>query len=176
MEGKRIVHLVYVMVMLISAASADEKDKVDIETKEDGEGVKISCVNSKLLDKDGKILNQTEIVLAYQDDNSREYTCEAGGKSMSIFVKFRTCDNCVDLDVGTVAGIVVGEVIATALIGVAVYLLASQPQGKVYRQANKASDRQNLIQNQQNDSTYQPLSHGNASEYSQLEPRRGRKH
>ncbi|KAG9342096.1 hypothetical protein JZ751_017093 [Albula glossodonta] len=81
------------------------------------------------------------------------------------------CDNCIALEAGTVAGILVGEIVATALIGVAVYLIASQPQGKAYRQGNKASDRQNLIQNQHNDTTYQPLS-GHSSDYSQLEPRR----
>ncbi|XP_064158631.1 T-cell surface glycoprotein CD3 delta chain-like isoform X2 [Anguilla rostrata] len=171
MEGKRIVHLVYVMVMLTLAGNSQ------ITTDDAGEGVKLTCKNAKKWIIGRKeILNQTEIVLEYKDDSSGEYTCQTDDDNVKILVKFRTCDNCVDLDVGTVAGIVVGEVIATALIGVAVYLLASQPQGKVYRQANKASDRQNLIQNQQNDSTYQPLSHGNASEYSQLEPRRGRKH
>ncbi|KAJ8256537.1 hypothetical protein COCON_G00186890 [Conger conger] len=117
--------------------------------------------------------NASELELQYSDDNSGVYSCVKGEIKHNILVKFRTCDNCIALDTGTVVGIIVGEVVATLLIGWAVYLLASQPQGKVFNQANKASDRQNLIQNQQNDSTYQQLSHGNSSEYSHLEPRRG---
>ncbi|KAJ8403728.1 hypothetical protein AAFF_G00345960 [Aldrovandia affinis] len=109
------------------------------------------------------------LTLASSEDKDLKYL------ESKIYVKFRTCDNCIDLEAGTLAGIIVGEVMATALIGVAVYLLASHPQGKTYRQSNNASDRQNLIPNQQNDTTYQPLSHGHSSEYSHLEPRRARR-
>ncbi|KAJ8369037.1 hypothetical protein SKAU_G00090650 [Synaphobranchus kaupii] len=179
MEGKRIAHLVCLMVMLPSAGSADA-GKLDIKTEAVGDqGVKITCANAVQVvwKKDDKLFhtNATSIELEYNDDSTGEYKCIAGEETLSIYVKFRTCDNCVDLDVGTVVGIVVGECVATALIGVAVYLLASQSQGKVYHPQNKASDRQNLLQNQQNDSTYQPLSHSGGGEYSQLEPRRGRK-
>ncbi|XP_061074404.1 T-cell surface glycoprotein CD3 delta chain-like [Conger conger] len=152
-------------------------DSLAISTKEAGDGVKITCTNSEIWHKDDAFYrNASELELQYSDDNSGEYSCVKGEIKHNILVKFRTCDNCIALDTGTVVGIIVGEVVATLLIGWAVYLLASQPQGKVFNQANKASDRQNLIQNQQNDSTYQQLSHGNSSEYSHLEPRRGRKH
>uniref|UniRef100_A0A3Q1GN47 CD3 gamma/delta subunit Ig-like domain-containing protein n=1 Tax=Acanthochromis polyacanthus TaxID=80966 RepID=A0A3Q1GN47_9TELE len=36
------------------------------------------------------------------------------------------CDNCIELDSGAIAGIAVGEVVATIVIGVAVYLVASK--------------------------------------------------
>ncbi|XP_036392514.1 T-cell surface glycoprotein CD3 gamma chain-like [Megalops cyprinoides] len=118
-----------------------------------------------------KIENGTDkLSLTYEDANSNEYTCEKQN-SIKIFVKFRTCDNCIELDPSTVSGILVGDLVATVLIGVAVYFIASQPKGKQVYRGSKASDRQNLIQNQQND-TYQPLTQGHSSEYSQLEKRK----
>lgn len=36
------------------------------------------------------------------------------------------CDNCVKLDQISIAGLVIGDVIATIVIGVAVYLIVSQ--------------------------------------------------
>ncbi|KAJ8280221.1 hypothetical protein GJAV_G00051990 [Gymnothorax javanicus] len=189
MDGRRITHLAFLTLMLASTGFAEEKEKLTFKIEESGEKVIITCdVQTTQVEwyKDDYALEngtQNPIALDYKDDNTGEYKCtktadkaEENKDIGKIYVKFRSCDNCVALDVGTVVGIAVGEVIATAMIGVAVYLLASQPQGKGFRQGNKASDRQALIQNQQNDLTYQPLIHGNSSEYSHLEPRRGRKH
>lgn len=36
------------------------------------------------------------------------------------------CDSCVELDVASLAGMAVGEVVATAVVGLAVYLIVSQ--------------------------------------------------
>lgn len=39
---------------------------------------------------------------------------------------FAGCDNCVELDIMSTVGMVIGNVVATIVIGVGVYLLASQ--------------------------------------------------
>lgn len=39
---------------------------------------------------------------------------------------FAGCDNCVELDIMSIVGMVIGNVVATIVIGVGVYLLASQ--------------------------------------------------
>uniref|UniRef100_A0A8C9Z2Q7 Uncharacterized protein n=1 Tax=Sander lucioperca TaxID=283035 RepID=A0A8C9Z2Q7_SANLU len=64
----------------------------------------------------------------YDDVYTGEYTCiSADNKEESkIYVKFRTCNNCIELDVPSIVGIVIGNVAATIVIGVAVYLTASQ--------------------------------------------------
>ncbi|KAG7470807.1 hypothetical protein MATL_G00117840 [Megalops atlanticus] len=131
----------YLMVWMVLLILAGSTGSLEISAEDDGQKVTLTC-------KDGE-----------------EY------KESKIFVKIRTCDNCIELDTSTVAGILVGDLVATVLIGVAVYFIASQPQGKPVYRGSKASDRQNLIQNQQND-TYQPLTQGHSSEYSQLEKRR----
>lgn len=66
--------------------------------------------------------------LPYKDENTGEYTCTKsgdGGGSLSIYVKFRTCDNCIELDTTSIAGMAIGNLVATCVVGVAVYLSAS---------------------------------------------------
>uniref|UniRef100_A0A8C3RX61 CD3 gamma/delta subunit Ig-like domain-containing protein n=1 Tax=Chelydra serpentina TaxID=8475 RepID=A0A8C3RX61_CHESE len=58
---------------------------------------------------------------------------------------FRMCQNCIELDAATISGIVVADVIATVFLAVAVYCIAGQDSGRLLR----ASDRQNLIANEQ---------------------------
>lgn len=42
---------------------------------------------------------------------------------------FPSCDKCIKLDTSMAVGMVVGVLVATVLIGVAVYCIASQPKG-----------------------------------------------
>lgn len=39
---------------------------------------------------------------------------------------FSACDNCVELDTSSIVGLAVGDIVATVVVGVAVYLIASQ--------------------------------------------------
>ena len=39
------------------------------------------------------------------------------------------CDNCIELDVPSLSGIVLGNVVATVAVGVAVYLTVSHTRG-----------------------------------------------
>ncbi|KAL6471991.1 hypothetical protein MHYP_G00206410 [Metynnis hypsauchen] len=65
-----------------------------------------------------------------------------------------------------IAAIATGNLLATILIGVAVYSLSAQPKGKSFS-GNKASDKEHLIRNGDGD-TYQPLAPGQKSEYQTL--------
>ncbi|KAM6988644.1 T-cell surface glycoprotein CD3 gamma chain [Tautogolabrus adspersus] len=95
-----------------------------------------------------------------------------------IFVKFRTCDNCIELDTGSIVGIAVGDVVATIVIGVAVYLVASQSWIGPITSNKKGSDRQHLVPNEMNsrdpNDHYQPLKHrsGQKDTYDVLSNRR----
>ncbi|KPP75343.1 hypothetical protein Z043_105415 [Scleropages formosus] len=53
------------------------------------------------------------------------------------------CDNCVALESSTVAGIVSADIVATVLIGVAVYFIASQPRGRSY--SNSKGPEQDIV-------------------------------
>ncbi|MBN3310758.1 CD3D protein, partial [Amia calva] len=109
--------------------------------------------------------------LPYVDASSDTYECKINNGYGRIVVKVRTCHNCVELDTATVVGIVMGDLVATFLIGVAVYCISSQPKGRTYS-TSKASDRVNLIPG---DGLYQPLSANHDSEYSKLDRRPRRK-
>ncbi|NWX91985.1 CD3D protein, partial [Nothoprocta pentlandii] len=55
------------------------------------------------------------------------------------------CQNCIELDAATISGIVVADVVATVFLAIAVYCISGHDKGRLSR----ASDRQNLIANDQ---------------------------
>ncbi|NXO49127.1 CD3G protein, partial [Aramus guarauna] len=74
------------------------------------------------------------------------YTCKTGSEStFTLQVHYRMCRNCIEVDVPTISGIVVADVVATIFLAVAVYCITGQDKGRMSR----ASDRQNLIANEQ---------------------------
>ncbi|XP_075028962.1 T-cell surface glycoprotein CD3 delta chain-like isoform X2 [Calonectris borealis] len=80
----------------------------------------------------------------------------------------RVCQNCIEVDAPTISGIVVADVVATVFLAVAVYCITGQDKGRMSR----ASDRQNLIANEQ---LYQPLGERDDGQYSRLAPAKARK-
>ncbi|KFR05170.1 T-cell surface glycoprotein CD3 delta chain, partial [Nipponia nippon] len=122
--------------------------------------------------KDGNMIgNATQLDLgAVYDDPRGTYTCEleGGSKRSSLQVHYRMCQNCIEVDAPTISGIVVADVVATVLLAVAVYCITGQDKGRMSR----ASDRQNLIANEQ---LYQPLGERDDGQYSRLTPAKARK-
>lgn len=139
---------------LNQAAGVENK----IQVAETAEGIKLSCTSNVNVLRNEKPLQDTN--LAYHDDNTGEYYCQDDKENSRIFVKFRTCDNCVELDGASIAGLAVGDVVATIVVGVAVYLIASQARAGQVRQTKKRSDKQNPMNERTNDSHYQPLRKG----------------
>ncbi|XP_027855117.1 T-cell surface glycoprotein CD3 delta chain isoform X2 [Xiphophorus couchianus] len=130
-------------------ATGDNKIKV----QETADGIKLSCDGNLMVTGNGK--NGTEMTLSYRDDESGEYTCDDDSQ---IYVKFRTCDNCIELDTSSIVSLAVGDIVATVVVGVAVYLIASQARTGQVKPTKKRSDKQNLIHNEApNDPSYQPL-------------------
>ncbi|XP_027555356.1 T-cell surface glycoprotein CD3 gamma chain-like [Neopelma chrysocephalum] len=121
--------------------------------------------------KDGNELgNGTQLELGgVYDDPRGLYTCRAGETTeWKLQVHYRMCQNCIEVDAATVSGIVIADVVATALLAVAVYCVTGHDRGHTSR----ASDRQNLIAN---DQLYQPLGEREDEQYSRLAPARARK-
>uniref|UniRef100_A0A8C6YV95 CD3 delta subunit of T-cell receptor complex n=2 Tax=Nothoprocta TaxID=8806 RepID=A0A8C6YV95_NOTPE len=94
---------------------------------------------------------------AAHDDPRGLYTCRVS-----------VCQNCIELDAATISGIVVADVVATVFLAIAVYCISGHDKGRLSR----ASDRQNLIAN---DQLYQPLGERNDGQYSRLAPVKARK-
>ncbi|XP_034610799.1 T-cell surface glycoprotein CD3 delta chain-like [Trachemys scripta elegans] len=110
--------------------------------------------------------NSTELNLGAEADDPRGvYRCN---DSTPVQVYFRMCQNCIELDAATISGIVVADVIATVFLAIAVYCITGQDSGRRLR----ASDRQNLIANEQ---LYQPLGERDNEQYSRLGVTRTRK-
>ncbi|XP_075377479.1 T-cell surface glycoprotein CD3 gamma chain-like [Mycteria americana] len=122
--------------------------------------------------KDGNwIGNITQLDLgAVYNDPRGIYTCETenGRQSPPLQVHYRMCQNCIEVDAPTISGIVVADVVATIFLAVAVYCITGQDKGRMSR----ASDRQNLIANEQ---LYQPLGERDEGQYSRLAPTKARK-
>uniref|UniRef100_M3ZL33 CD3 delta subunit of T-cell receptor complex n=2 Tax=Xiphophorus maculatus TaxID=8083 RepID=M3ZL33_XIPMA len=143
------------LLSLLAAISFDQATGADnkIKVQETADGIKLSCGDNLVVEGNGK--NGTEVTLYYRDDESGEYACNEESK---IYVKFRTCDNCIELDTSSIVGLAVGDIVATVVVGVAVYLIASQARTGQVKPTKKRSDKQNLIHNEApNDPSYQPL-------------------
>ncbi|XP_074497446.1 T-cell surface glycoprotein CD3 delta chain [Sebastes fasciatus] len=134
---------------------------VEIKVAEVSDGIQLSCSDSyQVKSESGKDIGKLE----YKDENTGEYKCvsdEDQTVGSKIFVKFRTCDNCVEFDTTSITGMVVGNVVATIVIGVAVYLIASQTRTAPTTSNKKSSDRQHLVpidvSNRAPNDHYQPL-------------------
>ncbi|XP_063350095.1 T-cell surface glycoprotein CD3 gamma chain-like [Pelmatolapia mariae] len=128
-------------------------ENTDITVNELAEGIKVICPEN---------YEPKETTLEKRDNNTKEYTCtNSEKKEVKIYVKFRSCDNCVELDIMSIVGMVIGNVVATTVIGVGVYLLASQTRTGpvVSNRKSKSSDRQHLVSESRGPSNdhYQPL-------------------
>ncbi|XP_025970171.2 T-cell surface glycoprotein CD3 delta chain [Dromaius novaehollandiae] len=125
--------------------------------------------------KDGRQIG-TEARLdlgAVYDDPRGVYTCRLGrgrgaAQDLALQVHYRMCQNCIEVDAATVSGIVVADVVATVFLAIAVYCITGHDKGRMSR----ASDRQNLIANEQ---LYQPLGERDSAQYSRLAPVKARK-
>ncbi|XP_062873189.1 T-cell surface glycoprotein CD3 delta chain-like [Trichomycterus rosablanca] len=113
-----------------------------------------------------EINNEKTMELDSKDRSADIYTCVEGEKKQQLLVRIRTCENCIELDALTLSAIVIGNIVATVFIGVAIYSISSQPKAKIFP-GNKASDRVNLISNGEGD-TYQQLKGGDRDTYSRL--------
>ncbi|XP_009959614.1 PREDICTED: T-cell surface glycoprotein CD3 gamma chain-like, partial [Leptosomus discolor] len=96
--------------------------------------------------------------------NYRQLLCwVALGNSQAARSPASGVPNCIEVDAPTISGIVIADVVATIFLAVAVYCITGQDKGRMSR----ASDRQNLIANEQ---LYQPLGERDDGQYSRLAP------
>ncbi|CAG6006555.1 unnamed protein product [Menidia menidia] len=152
---------------LTASVSCQKAQDNEVQIDDIPDGIKLSCKDADIEKPDGTKVKELE--LRYHNENSGVYSCSETSKA---HVKFRTCDNCVELDMKAIAGIVVGDVVATVVVGVAVYLLASKAQSGPVPSHKKRSDRQPLVRNDasitSDNDNYQPLRQQRRDEYDVL--------
>ncbi|NXS48588.1 CD3D protein, partial [Balaeniceps rex] len=165
----------WVLLASLAMANWGVRGKSPVTLKEVSGKVFLQCDTGKQGEvtwlKDGNRLeNITQLDLgAVYDDPRGIYRCEIEGKtSLPLQVHYRMCQNCIEVDAPTISGIVVADVVATIFLAVAVYCITGQDKGRMSR----ASDRQNLIANEQ---LYQPLGERDDGQYSRLAPAKARK-
>ncbi|XP_077633417.1 T-cell surface glycoprotein CD3 delta chain [Crocuta crocuta] len=140
--------------------------KISVEELEDK--VLLSC-NTSIIWMEGTtgtlLRNDTNLDLGRRILDPRGvYTCkrkEEQDKIHFMQVYYRMCQNCVELDSGTLAGIIITDIIATILLALGVYCFAGHETGRL----SKAADTQTLLGN---DQLYQPLRDRNDAQYSHL--------
>ncbi|XP_056613614.1 T-cell surface glycoprotein CD3 gamma chain-like [Triplophysa dalaica] len=158
--------LMCLLCLLTTVSTEDVLIKITRETEG---GLQLECSG-------GKFEMNDNTTLTISLDESGDYSCKGENiesERVTITVRVRDSDNLIQMDFMSTLAIVMGDIAATILIGWAVYSICAQPKPKNNYQRNKASDRQNLINNSGGD-TYQPLS-TRSDDYSTLQPTRKNK-
>ncbi|KAL7849436.1 hypothetical protein SRHO_G00210590 [Serrasalmus rhombeus] len=160
---KGLTLLLFAGLMFIQRSTAADLS-ISANTKSDS--AELKCDKGKWQKEN---IEET-LTVQYTEDRNEVETCkedvEGSEISRQILVRVRTCENCIEMNIAAITAIAIGNILATILIGVAVYSLTAQPKGKSFS-GNKASDKEHLIRNGDGD-TYQPLAPGQKSEYQTL--------
>ncbi|XP_005069330.1 T-cell surface glycoprotein CD3 gamma chain [Mesocricetus auratus] len=91
------------------------------------------------------------------------YWCQgAKDKSKTLQLYYRMCENCIEINIGTICGFIFAEIISIFFLAVGVYLIAGQDGVR----QSRASDKQTLLPNEQ---LYQPLKDRDDDQYSHLQ-------
>lgn len=154
---------------LILAAFLSRVSPYEVEMEELEDKVFVSCNTSIiwLQGTEGELLSDKKIDLGKRILDPRGlYKCNApkeqdSNSKIFLQVYYRMCQNCVELDSATLAGIIVTDIIATLLLALGVYCFAGHEMGRFSR----AADTQDLLRN---DQLYQPLRDRNDGQYSRL--------
>ncbi|XP_021028758.1 T-cell surface glycoprotein CD3 delta chain [Mus caroli] len=158
-----------ILASLILATVLPQGSPFKIPVTEYEDKVFVSC-NTSVMHLDGtvegwfaknKTLNLGKGIL----DPRGMYLCngtEQLAKEVStVQVHYRMCQNCVELDSGTMAGVIIIDLIATLLLALGVYCFAGHETGR----PSGAAEVQALLKNEQ---LYQPLRDREDAQYSRL--------
>ncbi|XP_067423101.1 T-cell surface glycoprotein CD3 epsilon chain [Emydura macquarii macquarii] len=77
--------------------------------------------------------NEQEHVIEKYDSSKDdgEYQCESGKKSIRLHLKVNVCETCEELDVLTVAGVIIADLLITLGVLVLVYYFSKNRKGRV---------------------------------------------
>uniref|UniRef100_A0A7M4DUZ1 CD3 gamma/delta subunit Ig-like domain-containing protein n=1 Tax=Crocodylus porosus TaxID=8502 RepID=A0A7M4DUZ1_CROPO len=114
--------------------------------------------------------NLTELDLGpIVNDPRGVYKCSKDGTQYGMKVHVRMCQNCIELDVATISGIVIADIIATIFLAIAVYCITGQERGHLSRGEERGELSPDLCLSSQ------PLGERDDGHYSRLGVTRTRK-
>ncbi|XP_040832976.1 T-cell surface glycoprotein CD3 delta chain isoform X1 [Ochotona curzoniae] len=140
--------------------------KINVEEMEDSVSLLCNTTISWIegtegtLMEDNKRLNLGKRIL----DPRGQYLCGKHGSDNDGYVLqvyYRMCQNCVELDSATLAGIIITDIIATLLLALGVYCFSGHETGRI----SGTTDTQTLLSN---DQLYQPLRDRDDAQYSRI--------
>ncbi|XP_043853537.1 T-cell surface glycoprotein CD3 delta chain-like [Dromiciops gliroides] len=158
-----------------SVVQADEEDKsLSVTVVESEDKIFLKCngtefywetfnnltqiySSNKSIDLGKKIQDPRGIYRCFNSKNQSPY----------LHVYYRMCQNCVELNSGSLMGILIADIIATVFLAIGIYCFAGQEMG--YLPA--AFDKQIVMQN---DALYQPLRDRDDNSYSHIGGKRPR--
>uniref|UniRef100_A0A8C6GUH2 T-cell surface glycoprotein CD3 gamma chain n=1 Tax=Mus spicilegus TaxID=10103 RepID=A0A8C6GUH2_MUSSI len=181
MEQRKGLAGLFLVISLLQGTVAQTnkaKNLVQVDGSRGDGSVLLTCgLTDKTIKwlKDGSIispLNATKITWNLGNnakDPRGTYQCQ-GAKETSnpLQVYYRMCENCIELNIGTISGFIFAEVISIFFLALGVYLIAGQDGVR----QSRASDKQTLLQNEQ---LYQPLKDREYDQYSHLQGNQLRK-
>ncbi|XP_075404897.1 T-cell surface glycoprotein CD3 delta chain isoform X1 [Tenrec ecaudatus] len=156
------------LIGLILAALLPQACPVKIPVEEHEDRVILNCNYINWIEgtkgkffSDHKSLDLGQRIL----DPQGRYQCGGAGdeanQNITVQVYYRMCQNCVELDSASLAGILITDIIATLLLALGVYCFAGHETGR----PSQAADTQVLLRN---DQVYQPLRNRDDAQYSHL--------
>ncbi|XP_038610485.1 T-cell surface glycoprotein CD3 gamma chain [Tachyglossus aculeatus] len=163
-----LASLVVVGVLLRGADSANSSGIASISVEDDrSDGtVMLTCsVNNEKVEwnKDGHFLGNSNATLnvgRMVKDPRGVYRC-SNTNNQPLHLYYRMCQNCIELNPGTLSGLVLADILAIFFLAVGIYCVAGQDEGR----ASRASDKQTLLPN---DQLYQPLRDRDDGQYSHI--------
>ncbi|NP_001071114.1 T-cell surface glycoprotein CD3 gamma chain precursor [Rattus norvegicus] len=179
-QGKGLAGL-FLVISLLQGTMAQQKEEKHLVKVDDSQGdgsVLLTCdFNEKTITwlKDGHRISPPNATKSTWNlgngakDPRGMYQCRgAKKKSQLLQVYYRLCENCIELNMGTVSGFIFAEIISIFFLAVGVYFIAGQDGVR----QSRASDKQTLLQNEQ---VYQPLKDREYEQYSRLQGNQVRK-
>ncbi|XP_072885929.1 T-cell surface glycoprotein CD3 delta chain-like isoform X1 [Hemitrygon akajei] len=160
--SKILVFIVFIVFLLFGVSEA----RIDISSS--GNSLRMNCMNRNITYKQSESETPTTLsscpltIWKATEANNGIYNCLSDPESTFLFIK--DCHNCIQVDPGTLAGIVIGDLVATFLIAVAVYCVSTPPKLKLYQ----AADRLALVKNDAAAALYSGLRKEDRAEYSRL--------
>ncbi|XP_059813003.1 T-cell surface glycoprotein CD3 delta chain-like isoform X1 [Hypanus sabinus] len=158
--------LVFIVVGAAFLLFGVSEAKINITSS--GDSLRMSCMNQNVTFKKSEnepvtIVTSCPLTIwKVTEADSGIYECHQESEPTFLFIK--DCINCIQVDPGTLAGIVIGDLVATFLIAVAVYCVSTPPKLKLYQ----AADRLALVKNDAAAALYAGLRKEDRAEYSRL--------
>ncbi|XP_038635664.1 TYRO protein tyrosine kinase-binding protein isoform X1 [Scyliorhinus canicula] len=182
---KRILSTLVTISLLFGVTAAEAEGKVTI----DGTSVILHCpqifkadsISWYKIDKDGNEKveggNGYEFtILDYSESDDGGYGCKDAASKYKFYIKVKVCKGCIELNTGTVIGIISGDLLVTFLVALSVYCFAKRKgtASKDYRHEQLGAQNVPLgrgpnIAASHQQSEYAPIKSGQRDLYDKLQ-------